>query len=135
MFRRPIIYLILIVSFLGFLDASYLTIKHYQGTPPPCSLLKGCEIVTTSSYSLIGGVPVALLGALYYLGIFLATLLYLDTRNEWLVRCLKHFTVVGLLSSIYFLYLQLFVIQAICLYCLGSAATSITLFILAVLFL
>ena len=58
------------VSFLGFIDASYLTIKHFVGTPLPCSVLKVCEEVTTSQYSVIGGVPVAMLGAIYYLAIF-----------------------------------------------------------------
>ena len=66
----------LFVSFFGFLDATYLTINHYQGKIPPCSIVVGCEIVTTSRYSLFLNIPVALIGAIYYLTVFVLTVLY-----------------------------------------------------------
>lgn len=49
----------LILGFLGFLDATYLTVKHYLGTPINCSIFEGCEKVTTSQYATVGGVPVS----------------------------------------------------------------------------
>src|SRR3989344_1559205 len=41
-------------SFLGLVDASYLAAKHYTGTIPPCAIVKGCEVVTTSQYAAVG---------------------------------------------------------------------------------
>jgi len=131
------------VSFLGFLDASYLTVKHFVGTPLPCSVLRGCEEVTNSQYSAIGGIPVALFGAIYYLTIFILILSILKRKTlsssgaenvaganeDKLLNLTARLTFIGLLASLWFIYLQLFVIKAICLYCMFSAFTSITLFI------
>ena len=137
------------VSFLGFLDASYLTVKHFVGTPLPCSVLHGCEEVTTSQYSVIGGIPVALLGAVYYLAIFILILSVLRrnmfsssgaenvalANEDKLLNLTVRLTVIGLLASLWFIYLQLFVIKAICLYCMFSAFTSITLFVFGIIVL
>ncbi len=123
------------VSLFGFLDATYLTIEHYRGVVPPCSIVAGCEAVTTSSYSLFLTIPVALLGALYYLAVLFLTIAYLDTKKPHFIKVAASITPVGFLVSLYFIYLQAFVIKAWCLYCLGSALSSTILFILGILIL
>lgn len=130
-----IIMIVLIVSIIGFSDASYLTAKHFSGEAPECSILHGCEIVTSSSYSEIFGIPVALLGTLYYLFIFLVTLWYKDSQHELYPRFFPWISVLGLLASLWFVYLQLFVIKAICQYCMLSAITSTLIFILGMVML
>lgn len=120
----------LILSFLGFLDATYLAVKHYLGTPINCSILEGCEKVATSPYATIGGTPVALLGAIYYIAMFLLIVAYFDTKRETILSFVARLTPIGFLASVWFVYLQLFVIKAICLYCIISAITSTALFIL-----
>lgn len=122
-----------VLSFIGFLDASYLAAKHYLGEVPDCSILKGCEIVTTSEYAVILGVSIALLGALYYLAIFLGTVLYLDSKRALVLKLVALLPVAGFAFSLYLVYLMLFVLDAICLYCMGSATTSTLLFILSLL--
>lgn len=122
---------LLVVAALGFADAAYLTIEHYQGVIPPCSVVSGCETVLTSSYSLILGIPVSLLGALYYLLIAVGAFAYIDTKKTAILKWTLSITILGLLMSLWFIFLQAFVIKAWCLYCLGSAASSIILFILA----
>ncbi|MBI2444575.1 MAG: vitamin K epoxide reductase family protein [Candidatus Magasanikbacteria bacterium] len=129
---RPLALALLVISLVGFVDASYLTLKHYQGEPPTCSILAGCEVVTTSRYATIYQIPVALLGALYYLAVFLGAVAYLDTRREVILRWLARLTVLGFLATLWFFYLQAFVIGAYCLYCLVSAATSTLLFVLGI---
>ncbi|MBI4134400.1 MAG: vitamin K epoxide reductase family protein [Candidatus Terrybacteria bacterium] len=119
----------LAVSFLGFLDATYLTAQHYLGTIPPCVITTGCEAVLTSAYSVIFGIPVALFGSIYYLVLFLLAVFSLDMKRE-VIRFAAILTPVGFLASLYFAYLQLFVIEEICTYCAVSAATSTILFIL-----
>jgi len=54
-----------VVALLGFVDATYLTVEHYRGVVPPCTTA-GCEIVLTSEYSVLFGVPTALFGSVYY---------------------------------------------------------------------
>ena len=135
MSRKTFAYLFLLVSLLGFLDASYLTIEHYRGVVPPCAIVDGCETVTTSAYSVLFGIPVALLGAVYYLLITVLSVLYIDTTKELALKTLSRLTILGLLASAYFIYIQGFVLHAWCIYCLGSATTSTLLFIIGRLFM
>lgn len=128
-----LIWSLIIVSFIGFLDASYLTIAHYTGLALRCSVFNGCDQVTTSPYSVILGVPVALLGVFYYLAILLATLFYFDSRKACLPKYIAWATNAGLVASVWFVFLQLFVIKAICQYCMISATTSTLLFIFGII--
>src|SRR3989344_4887040 len=75
----------LILSLAGFVDSTYLTAKHFLGTPVPCSLLEGCETVLSSPYSVVAGIPVALFGSLLYASVFLVTLMYLSRRKDGLL--------------------------------------------------
>ncbi len=119
------------LSFLGFLDASYLTFEHYTGAPLPCAIFTGCATVTTSQYAAIGGIPVALLGALYYLAVLIFTLAFLENDSRRSLAIAALITPFGFLASLWFVYLQLFIIKALCLYCVVSATTSTLLFISA----
>lgn len=125
---KAIPWVVVVLSFLGFLDASYLAIEHYLGGIPPCSILAGCETVLTSSYAEVFGVPVALFGALYYFAIFMSTLLIVSLDLEFLWILIAIISSAGLLASAYFVYLQIFVIGAICLYCLFSAIMTFLIF-------
>lgn len=122
---------ILIVAFLGFVDASFLMAEHYLKMVPPCFIVQGCDTVTTSSYSKIFGIPVATLGALYYVTVLILAMYYADKKKALTLKALHGITFIGFLMSLWFLYAQAFIIKAWCMYCLFSAITSITLFILA----
>lgn len=134
-FQKIIIGIFLAVSIIGFVDALYLTIEHFRGVVPPCSILKGCEVVTTSSYSVVFGIPVALLGALYYVFFFIFSLAYFDSKKERILSLLSRFSIFGFLASLYFVYLQFFVLKALCIYCMMSATTSTLLFIVGMFYL
>lgn len=123
----------LTVSLIGFVDAAYLTIQHYRGASLDCYVLRDCEEVTTSQYAAIGSVSIALLGALYYLSIILLSAAYLDTKRNWLLTIISFLTTLGFLVSIILVYLQIFVIRALCSYCLLSALAAAVLFVLAVM--
>ncbi len=122
---------LLVVALLGFADAAYLTVEHYQGTVPPCTIVSGCETVLTSSYSVIAGVPVSLLGALFYLAVLVGVFAYLESKKTAPLKWAMLLTVFGILFSLWFIYVQAVLLGAWCLYCLGSALTSTILFISA----
>lgn len=124
-----IIVLILLVSIIGFVDATYLTVKHYNGTSINCSLIKGCDKVTTSKYSTLGNIPISLFGSAYYLIIFIAALAYVDAKKKFFLNCVVCLSVAGFLVSLGLIYLQVFIIKAICLYCMVSAISSTIIFI------
>lgn len=118
----------LVVSLVGFIDAAYLTAEHYAGSTPSCFLVEGCDVVTTSAYAVVFGVPVALLGALYYLSIFVLSVAYLDSHRDWMLKLSSGATATGFLVSVYLVSVQVFILQQICIYCMASAFTSTTLF-------
>lgn len=128
---KKIAFIFLALGIIGFFDAGYLTLKHYTHTPIGCSLVQGCERVTTSEYAVVGGVPVALLGTLYYFIIALFSGIYLKTKNKKWIRAEIIITPIGFAASVWFVYAQLFIIGAICLYCIGSVFISTALFVVS----
>lgn len=126
----------LLVAFIGFADAAYLTAKHYVGEIPPCSLVSGCETVLTSPYATLGDdVPIALVGSLYYLVLFIGGIIYSDTENTAVLKATARFTTAGFITSLILMNLQIFIIRAWCLYCVISIITSVILFILGIIIL
>ncbi len=103
-----------LVALVGVGVAGYLTWAHYAGSQVVCVVGGGCETVQESEYAEIAGVPVALLGLVAY--VVLLGLVAWDTEGARLAAATLAF--VGLLFSLYLLALQLFVIDAICVWCL-----------------
>lgn len=123
--------LLAILSFTGFLAAFYLTVEHLTGGPVNCIVVSGCDKVLSSVYSEVFGIPVALFGAFYYLFVFSATLFFIFGHAEKFLKGALTATPIGFLASLWFIFLQLFIINAICFYCMVSAFCSITMFLAA----
>lgn len=115
------------ISLLGFLDASYLTAQHYLKGVVPCSL-GGCETVLSSSYSTLLNIPIALFGALFYACIFFLSLRIWEKGTGAFFNFILVTTGFSFLVSLGLVYIQFFVLGALCLYCLGSAFSSTLLF-------
>jgi len=121
-----------VVALAGLADSIYLTVHHLTAEPVPCSIISGCETVLTSSYAEIAGVPLAAFGALAYFAAFsLALLAVFGDRRMWMIFGIV--SSVMALFTLWLLYLQAFVIGAFCQFCLISAATSLTLFAIALI--
>lgn len=123
---------VIVLALFGFADSAYLAVDHYVAVPLPCTLTQGCDAVLTSKYAEFGPIPVAVFGVLYYLTVlFLAAYAYTSEEvASRAIRSLFGITIFGFLASGYFFYLQAFVIWALCVYCLGSAAFSTLLLLL-----
>lgn len=118
-----------IVALLGLTDAVYLTVHHYTAEVVPCSLEFDCEAVLNSKYADIAGIPLAAFGAAAYLAAFaLALLSAFGNRLSWNMYGIQA-TMMAVVSG-YLIYVQHNYIHAWCQYCLISAATSFTLFLL-----
>jgi uncharacterized membrane protein len=126
-----------LVALLGLADAIYLTVEHLSGQSVRCMVVSGCDEVLQSSYATVAaGVPVAAVGALAYFTLFsLATLAAFGYDGAR--KLITPLVVVMFLATLWFLYLQAFVIKAFCTYCLISATvtTVLTLLVLARRFL
>lgn len=98
--------------------AGYLTWAHFADSQVICVAGGGCETVQTSSYSELAGVPLALLGLLSYTAI-----LALIAWDAPLARLgAAALAVVGLLFGLYLIAVQLFVIDATCVWCMANDA-------------
>lgn len=119
----------LLLATAGFFVAVYLTVEHYLGQVPACSFLSGCEVVTTSEYATIGPFPISLLGAGYFLTVWASLLALLQTGRSVFLTIVGIFTAMGALVAAGLLYLQVFVLEAVCIYCVTSDSISLLLFI------
>jgi len=120
-----------IVSLLGLADAIYLTVEHVTGQSVRCTIVAGCSEVLSSQYAVVAGVPLAMIGAAAYFGVFsLATLAAFGYRVA--AVSLTPLVVLMFLVSLWLIYLQAFVIHAFCQFCLFSAAvtTALTVIVL-----
>lgn len=129
-----------IVALIGVADSVYLTIQHFSGEQVPCGITGGCERVLTSAYAELFGVPIAAFGAgAYFASFSLAVLAIYGNRLMWKLFGIQ--SAVMFLFSAYLTYVQAFVIsnsqvpvaERFCQYCLLSAATSTTLFAIALI--
>jgi uncharacterized membrane protein len=106
-----------LIALVGLGIATYLTIVHYTGGDPVCAIAHGCSVVQNSSYAKLAGVPVALLGLLGYL-----TLLGLFARdNETTRTAAACVALAGLGFSAWLTYVEIFELEAICIWCVASA--------------
>ena len=124
-----------LVAMIGVFLSLYLTMFKlgYIGTLACGS--GSCETVQLSKWGDFLGVPVAAWGTGYYaivLGLAFAGVEGRYESSGRLTNWLVYVTGAGLLFSIWLTYLELFVIHALCRWCLGSAAMTLTLFGLAV---
>jgi len=118
---------------LGIADATWLTITHYTAKVAlvcPDTGIINCAKVTASSYSMILGIPVALLG----LGFFVTMLLLQlpaawQTKNSYLIWGRLALAASGILMVFWLVYVELFRLNAICLYCTGSHVLAFLLFV------
>lgn len=126
-----------VVSLLGILDAGYISYSTFSNTLPPCRPPFVCAEVLESPWAYIGGVPLSALGLLFYSTVFiLAVLNYLQIKVsvpvlKTIPNTLRALAIFGFLFSLYLMSLMAFIIDGWCLYCLISAITSITLFVLS----
>ena len=117
------------LALAGFAISAYLTYNHLNGTVPACvGGPGGCASVQASRYSEVLGVPVALIGLFGYAAMLLAALVR-DGRAAILGVFVA---MTGTLFSLYLTYLELFVIRAICQWCVASAAVVVAYLVVAI---
>jgi uncharacterized membrane protein len=113
---------LLVLAVLGALISAYLTWTHFAGLTPICTGSgEGCQTVQSSRYASVLGIPVALLGLIAYGGLIFSTALWRETG----IYLGFLISLVGTLFSAYLTYLEIFVIGALCQWCLASATIMV----------
>jgi uncharacterized membrane protein len=114
--------------------SAYLTWAHLAHQSVVCGQSLGCDIVQQSVYSEVAGVPVALLGLIAYTTLFLLTLLpgrVPQPLDDYIPLAIFGISLIGVLYSAYLTYLELFVLYAMCRWCLTSAIIITAIFLLS----
>jgi uncharacterized membrane protein len=118
--------LVALISLAGLADATYLTVQNLTGETAVCGGSPDCFRVLGSVYSKIAGIPVAAIGAVAYFAVFtfatFAAFGYQRARTFLAVTVFMMF-----LATLWFLYVQAFLLHAFCRYCLFSAAITFLL--------
>lgn len=119
---------LLVLSLIGIGIAGYLTYIHYRGFDPICAVGHGCEKVQNSEYAKLAGVPVPLIGLIGYVGIFGSLLV----RGELARLATACMAIVGFAFSMYLTYREIWTIEAICQWCVGSAVVMTLIMVFAI---
>lgn len=129
--------LIVFLSVVGIADSLYLAESAVTKTPLVCDIegLNDCNVVAQSPYAKLFGIPLGIYGIGFYVVMLILALLVRYTPQSLWRSALFIWALVGALASLCFVYIQLVLIQAVCVYCLVSALISFLLVPLSWLFL
>lgn len=128
--------LVALVALAGVFVSAYLTLFKLGHIGSLVCAVGSCETVQSSRWSMLLGLPVAAWGVMFYVVVLAVALAGLGARladSRRVSQLLVLITGTGVLFSVWLTYLELFVIDAICMWCVVSAVLTVVLFVLAVL--
>lgn len=120
---------------VGLIDSVYLTWLKLADATAACAGIGDCDTVNNSRFASVGGIPIAILGALSY-GAILALLFVDRLRPEWRLPsrvAMFGLTLAGTLYSAYLTYVELAVLRAVCPFCVVSAVAMTLLLVISIL--
>ena len=113
------------LALLGLAIAGYLLTVRVLGEAPACGPVRGCDTVAASPYATVAGWPVALFGVAFSIALLVATMAWWRRADRRAVYASYGLGLLGVVAVGYLTYLELFVIEAICLWCVSYAATIV----------
>lgn len=133
--KRALLYIIFVLSLIGFMVSGYLAYEYTQPNSIGCPIAgSGCDIVRNSEYAKFLGVLLPFWGVAYYLVIAFSSIIIIEDKKllpfEFI---LVPFTFSGFAFSVYLTFLEAFVINAYCFWCVVSAIIATVLFGLALM--
>jgi len=123
--RRPYAALMVTFAAVGIIAAGYLTWVKLAGGVPVCGPIRGCETVQESSYSELLGVPIAVFGLGMSSVILVTTIGWWRSGDHRLLYVPYALGLLGLFTVAYLTFLEIFVIHAICVWCVTFGASVV----------
>jgi uncharacterized membrane protein len=121
------------LDLIGLAIAGYLSVVELRGDLPYCGPLKGCEQVALSEYARVGGIPVAVFGVVLSISLFLLAIAWMRSGRIELLAAHYGLSLLGVVFEVYFTYLELFVIGAVCVWCASYGLSLVARFAVALL--
>ena len=125
---------LLLLSLIGAGDSGYLLWKLWTGGSSFCQA-GGCDLVTQGEYAEVRGIPLAAIGLAGYLTLLCLVAMAVWSAKPSAVGAIAAISGIGVVVSAFLVYLQVAVIRTICSWCILSAFTMASIFILSVLLL
>lgn len=116
---------------VGLAIAAYLTVTKLSGGLPICGPVSGCEDVARSEYSSIVGIPTAALGGAFSAALIVLGLVWARTGERRALVLAYGLGLFGVIFVGYLTYLELFVIHAVCAWCVTYGLTVVVGWLLA----
>jgi uncharacterized membrane protein len=111
------------IALAGIAISTYLAVTELAGGLPVCGPIQGCRTVATSAYADLGGLPVALLGVGFSSVLAILSAVWGRSGRRPALLALYGLGLFGVLSVGFLTYLEIAVIEAICIWCVGYALT------------
>ena len=119
------------LDLVGLAIAAYLSTIELRGDLPYCGPLKGCEEVALSEYSRVGGIPVAVYGVALSISLFILAIAWMRSGRIELLASHYGLSLLGVVFEVYFTYLEIFVIAAVCVWCATYGVSLVARFAVA----
>jgi uncharacterized membrane protein len=129
-FGLPVLVIVLALGGIG--ASGYLTYARWFDKSVVCAGFHSCSAVAQSSYSHMGPIPVAFLGLLGYAALLVVAAFWLrvgDRWGDWPLLLIWGMALGGTAYSAYLTYLELFVIEAVCIWCVTQAVLMVGILI------
>ena len=125
-----IISILIVLAFLGLLDASYLSWNSMKKKPLVCPINQdSCNIVIESKWNRIFYFKNEVFGIIFYISVIIGALLLFFNIGSMIKIYLLIATGIAVLFSAFLVYLQANVIKNYCFYCLISALINLLIFL------
>ncbi len=119
------------LDLVGLAIAGYLSVVALRGDLPACGPLKGCEEVAMSEYARVGGIPVAVYGVVLSLALLVLAIAWIRSARIEILAAHYGLSLLGVVFEVYFTYLELFVIGAVCVWCATYGLSLVARFAVA----
>lgn len=126
--------MIAVLALVGAFIATYLTLYKMGVIGELTCSIHGCETVNSSRWATFLGLPVAAWGVAFYAAMFVVALIGTSQRLEGernISQALALMAGIGVVFSAWLTSLELFVIHAVCMWCVTSAVIVILIFFLS----
>lgn len=127
---------VVLLSIAGTGISGYLLWSRIAGEKVACAQWLDCDLVLNSSYSVVKGIPVELFGLSGFLSLLIVTLMQYSANKDTnkTIRLIRFgISLTGFLFSCYLTYIELFVISALCMWCVASLTAISIIFSITLL--
>lgn len=121
-----------LLALAGLAVAGYLTFEKLSGRTGACIVGSGCDVVNSSPYAVVLGIPVAAFGVAWSAAALVAVLAWWRSGRRFWMLALYAGGLIGVIFEVYLVYLELFVIRAVCSWCVIYGVTVVLGWLLAI---